>query len=52
VQFGETNRACPFYLSREWQKDAEIIFTPYNYIIDKSIRESLNIDLENCKPSM
>jgi Rad3-related DNA helicase len=28
-------------------KEAEVIFCPYNYLIDPSIKASLNIDLEN-----
>jgi hypothetical protein len=37
---------CPYYLSRALANHAELIFCPYNYVLDPSIRKSLNIDLE------
>ncbi|RUS13151.1 LOW QUALITY PROTEIN: hypothetical protein BC937DRAFT_86260 [Endogone sp. FLAS-F59071] len=41
-------RACPYYLSRENQQKAEIIFVPYNYLIDVNARKTQNLDLKNC----
>lgn len=32
---------CPYYLSRELHNSAELIFSPYNYLIDKENRRSL-----------
>lgn len=32
---------CPYYVSRDLHKKADIIFAPYNYLIDKKRRESL-----------
>jgi len=29
---------CPYYTSRELKKDADIIFMPYNYLIDPKVR--------------
>lgn len=37
--------ACPYYLSRALAKHAEIVFTPYNYLLDPAIREAIGIDL-------
>lgn len=37
--------ACPYYLSRALAKHAEIVFTPYNYLLDPTIREAMAIDL-------
>lgn len=45
VQLGNYHCTCPYYLSRELQKTADMIFLPYNYLVDDSIRESLNINL-------
>ena len=34
---------CPFYLSRTKCAEAEIIFMPYNYLLDESVRRGLDI---------
>jgi len=39
--------ACPYYLSRALVKGAELVFCPYNYVLDPSIRKALEIDVEN-----
>jgi len=39
--------ACPYYISRALEKHAELIFCPYNYILDPGIRKALMIDLDN-----
>ncbi|KMV66627.1 RAD3-like DNA-binding helicase [Encephalitozoon cuniculi EcunIII-L] len=46
---GEGRRCvgCPYYASRILNEDAEVIFAPYNYLIDSRIRESTGISLEN-----
>jgi Rad3-related DNA helicase len=41
------DRACPFYLTKDSQLDADIILLPYNYIIDSTARKAMNIDLSN-----
>jgi len=38
--------ACPYYLSRSLAKYAEIIFAPYNYVLDPGIRNALELDLD------
>jgi len=38
---------CPFYKCREEAKDAELLFIPYDYIISKETRESLQVSLKN-----
>ena len=38
---------CPFYFARELQHSAEILFVPYNYLLNGRTREALKIDLEN-----
>ncbi|KAG2187398.1 hypothetical protein INT44_005086 [Umbelopsis vinacea] len=47
VSFGTKHKACPFYLTKDSQLDADIILLPYNYIIDSTARKAMNIDLSN-----
>lgn len=44
---GEVFNCCPYYASKELQKEAEIIFLPYNYLLDPKIRDICSIDLRN-----
>ena len=37
---------CPYYLSRALAKHAELIFCPYNYVLDPFIRKSLDINVQ------
>ena len=37
---------CPFYLARELQTSSDILFMPYNYMLDPRTRKALNIDLQ------
>jgi hypothetical protein len=39
--------ACPYYMSRVLEKHAELVFAPYNYVLDPQIRKSLGIELDN-----
>jgi Fanconi anemia group J protein len=39
--------ACPYYLSRALVKHAEIVFAPYNYLLDPGIREAMSLDMKN-----
>ena len=36
---------CPYYLSRALLKHANIVFAPYNYILDPAIRKTLKVNL-------
>ncbi|KAL6076448.1 Regulator of telomere elongation helicase 1, variant 2 [Balamuthia mandrillaris] len=47
VRIGHYHEVCPYYLSRELEHSADIVFAPYNYLIDPAIRRSLGIDLHN-----
>nr|XP_012300984.1 Fanconi anemia group J protein isoform X5 [Aotus nancymaae] len=40
VSLGKKLRACPYYTARELIQDADIIFCPYNYLLDAQIRET------------
>ncbi|CAH0595114.1 unnamed protein product [Chrysodeixis includens] len=45
VEIGVERDACPYYGARALAKTAHIVFCPYNYLIDPSIRSSLSINL-------
>ena len=40
---GAKHSFCPYYMSRELYQSADIIFLPYNYLLEDSIRKSLDI---------
>ncbi|KAL6122270.1 RAD3-like DNA-binding helicase [Nucleospora cyclopteri] len=44
---GKKCAGCPYFAARELAEDAEVIFAPYNYLIDPNIRKSLDIKLED-----
>ncbi|KAG7224300.1 hypothetical protein INR49_000543 [Caranx melampygus] len=37
--------ACPYYLSRSLKQQADVIFMPYNYLLDPKSRRAHNIEL-------
>ena len=43
-KLGKKHNFCPYYMSRELYQSADIIFLPYNYLLDHKIRSSLDID--------
>ncbi|KAG7521076.1 regulator of telomere elongation helicase 1 isoform X1 [Solea senegalensis] len=47
VKFGNKQRVCPYYLSRSLKQQAEIIFMPYNYLLDPKSRRAHNIELKS-----
>lgn len=46
VAAGKRVKGCPYYAARELLADADIVFCPYNYLIDPEIRSQLNIGLD------
>ncbi|KAF2323328.1 hypothetical protein GH714_034640 [Hevea brasiliensis] len=47
VNIGKQFGPCPYYVSKELHKVVDILFAPYNYLIDRSNRRSLKIDWDN-----
>ncbi|KAL6120230.1 rtel1 [Pungitius sinensis] len=45
VKFGTKQRVCPYYLSRSLKQQADVIFMPYNYLLDPKSRRAHNIEL-------
>ncbi|ELK01741.1 Fanconi anemia group J protein [Pteropus alecto] len=46
ISLGKKVKACPYYTARELMENADIIFCPYNYLLDAQIRESMDINLK------
>ncbi|XP_076880804.1 regulator of telomere elongation helicase 1 [Brachyhypopomus gauderio] len=46
VKTGKKERVCPYYLSRSLKQHADLIFMPYNYLLDPKSRRSHNIELK------
>ncbi|KAM6242291.1 Fanconi anemia group J protein isoform 2-T4 [Porphyrio hochstetteri] len=47
VGLGKKLRACPYFAARELMVGADIVFCPYNYLLDPQIRESMEIKLKD-----
>ncbi|XP_038164925.1 regulator of telomere elongation helicase 1 [Cyprinodon tularosa] len=45
VKYGNKQRVCPYYLSRSLKQQADVIFMPYNYLLDPKSRRAHNIEL-------
>ena len=41
VAAGRKKGACPYYAARELMAGAHIVFCPYNYLLDASVRSRL-----------
>ncbi|NXF35394.1 FANCJ protein, partial [Nyctibius bracteatus] len=46
VSLGKKLRACAYFAARELMVGADIVFCPYNYLLDPQIRESMEIKLK------
>lgn len=49
VKLGNAHKFCPYYMSKELVKSADIIFMPYNYLLDVTIRKRLGQYMKYCK---
>src|SRR4051794_30272546 len=49
VVWGEKVEGCPYFASRQLAESptTDLIFCPYNYLLDPLIRSSMSIDLDN-----
>uniref|UniRef100_W5MCG4 DNA 5'-3' helicase n=1 Tax=Lepisosteus oculatus TaxID=7918 RepID=W5MCG4_LEPOC len=46
VRLGRRLRSCSYFAARELMVEADIVFCPYNYLLDPQIRESMDISLK------
>ncbi|XP_062501270.1 regulator of telomere elongation helicase 1-like [Corticium candelabrum] len=44
---GSRNCVCPYFLAREMNSEADVIFMPYHYILDIKTRRTHGIELKN-----
>lgn len=47
IKVGQKLKMCPYYASKELVDDADIVFMPYNYLLDPSARKANKIELNN-----
>ncbi|GAU92233.1 hypothetical protein RvY_04341 [Ramazzottius varieornatus] len=47
ISYGKRHTVCPYFLSKSTEKTADIVFMPYNYIFDPSIRRTMKLELQN-----
>ncbi|XP_047464709.1 regulator of telomere elongation helicase 1 isoform X1 [Mugil cephalus] len=45
VKYGNKQKVCPYYLTRSLKQQADVIFMPYNYLLDPKSRRAHNIEL-------
>lgn len=46
VKKGKSEKTCPYFLARSAIEGAEVVFAPYNYLVDPVVREGMGIDLK------
>ena len=46
-RLGNKHSVCPYFMSRELRTDADLIFMPYNYVLDFKLRQTNSVDLQN-----
>ncbi|RUS72888.1 hypothetical protein EGW08_019348 [Elysia chlorotica] len=46
VKIGHKTRTCPYYMARELKSDADIVFLPYNYLLDSKSRKTHGVELQ------
>lgn len=47
VTAGRQHNFCPYFMSKTLVDDADIVFMPYNYLLDPKIRNFIGIELED-----
>ena len=47
VKIGRSCQACPYYMSKAISGEADIVFLPYNYVLDPKFLKSATLKLEN-----
>ncbi|KAI3465455.1 hypothetical protein Pfo_022118 [Paulownia fortunei] len=45
VKIGQVVKGCSYFAARSMAQDAELVFCPYNYIINPIIRDAMEVDI-------
>jgi len=46
-ELSKKNSVCPYYTMKDRVKAADVVFMPYNYLIDEKIRENFEVAFQN-----
>ena len=46
VALGGKTRGCPYFAAKHMSETAELIFCPYNYLLDPSVRAAMDVDVK------
>lgn len=49
---GAEMEACPYYAARLRAKTAEVLFVPFNYVLDPVIRRNVELELRVCRQAV
>jgi Fanconi anemia group J protein len=47
IRINDISLACPYYAARAKSKYADIVFMPYNYLLDPAIRRHMELQIVN-----
>lgn len=47
VRVGKTCNACPYYMSKHLSGQADIVFMPYNYVLDTKLLKTFKLEMAN-----
>ncbi|KAJ8952435.1 hypothetical protein NQ318_014527, partial [Aromia moschata] len=47
LKLGDRHKFCPYFMTKELRQHADIIFMPYNYLLDPLARKALGLELSN-----
>lgn len=45
VRLGKAEKMCPYFVARAALEHAEVVFAPYNYLVDPVVRSAMGIEL-------
>ncbi|KAI1293569.1 Regulator of telomere elongation helicase 1 -like protein [Halotydeus destructor] len=46
LEFGQKNTCCPYYATKVLKNRSQVLFLPYNYLLEPSIRKAQAIDVK------